>query len=49
MGRKISCTEILQPIVKQKGVNTEGLEVAVLDQLSPKGLWSEPVTRRYSR
>lgn len=44
--KKISCTETLQLIVKQGGMDTERLE-AILDQLPPKGLWSEPMTRRY--
>lgn len=44
VGQKISCTETLQLIVKQKGVDTEGGG----DSSRPaslKGLWSKPVTR----
>lgn len=35
VGQKISCTETLQLIIKQRGEDTEG-GVAIPDQLSPR-------------
>lgn len=45
MVRKISCTETLQPIVKQKACGQGRAGVAIPDQLPPKGLCSKPATR----